>query len=172
MVDDTINLFDLVKNNSVGELESILTGDPPAAAAIDERGVSLLLMAVYYRNKEAVAAIRKFKKDLSAWEAACIGETAQLRSQLDFNPSLINAVSPDGFSLLGYACFFEQEDIADMLVKKGANVNAASQNAMKVTPLHSAAAISNYQLCKLLLENGANVNAVQQDGYTALHAKN
>jgi ankyrin repeat protein len=112
----------------------------------------------------------KFKRQLTPWEAACLGDAEQLNEFIKNTPSLINTPSPDGFSLLGYACFFSQENIAALLISKGADINSASKNSMKVAPLHSAAASSNYALCSLLLENGADINAVQQGGYTALHA--
>jgi ankyrin repeat protein len=169
MISEHPNLFELVKNNSIAELESSLVNNPSASDATNEQDISLLMLAVYYRNQEAINTIKKFKKNLSPWEAACLGDGDQLNTHLKSDPLLINTASPDGFSLLGYACFFGQKPIAELLVKEGADVNAASKNAIKVAPLHSAAAISNYGLCKLLLDNGANVNAAQQAGYTPLH---
>lgn len=152
------------------KLEAALELAPSLTELVNEQGVSLLLMAAYYRNKEAISVIRKFRKYLSPWEAACLGETEQLKGLLENDPSLLNRPSPDGFSLLGYACFFSQYKTATMLLAKGAAINEPSWNSMKVTPLHSAASSSDYLLCKLLLENGAAINAVQQGGYTALHA--
>ena len=170
MTKDSPGIFAILENNSIDELESILSNDPSAANAINEQGISLLLMAVYMGNQKAINTIRKFKPVLSPWEAACTGEKKQLEDLLKTYPTLIDDISPDGFSLLGYACFFRQKPIAEMLINNGADVNKPSQNAMKVAPLHSASAVSDYDLCQLLLEHGANVNAIQHGGYTALHA--
>jgi ankyrin repeat protein len=63
-------------------------------------------------------------------------------------------------------------EAARVLVARGAEVDSASRNEMKVMPLHSAAATGDpdarYELAKLLLEHGADPNARQQDEFTPL----
>src|SRR6266545_2964816 len=65
-------------------------------------------------------------------------------------------------------------EAVQLLVERGAEVNSASRNQMKVMPLHSAAAAQDpdtrYKLAKLLLESGADPNARQQDEFTPLMA--
>jgi ankyrin repeat protein len=91
---------------------------------------------------------------------------------LDEDSSRANAFADDGFQPLGLAVFFGNVDAAKLLLERGAEVNSASRNQMKVMPLHSAAAVrdasTRYELCKLLLEHGADPNAVQQDEFTPL----
>jgi uncharacterized protein len=93
---------------------------------------------------------------------------------LDQDPSLANAWADDGFQPLGLASFFGHVDAARVLVERGAEVNSASRNEMKVMPLHSAAATpdpeSRFELVKLLLQHGADPNARQQDEFTPLMA--
>ena len=93
---------------------------------------------------------------------------------LDDDPALANAWAEDGFQPLGLASFFGHPDVARVLIERGAEVNSASRNAMKVMPLHSAAATSDpavrYELAELLLDAGADPNARQQDEYTPLMA--
>jgi ankyrin repeat protein len=63
---------------------------------------------------------------------------------------------------------------ARLLVERGAEVNSASRNQMKVMPLHSAVATNDpdarYEIVELLLRAGADPNAVQQDRFTPLMA--
>jgi ankyrin repeat protein len=152
-------------------LSQALKADPAIAAADAKEGVSLLLFAVYSRNQAAVNLIKQYRTSFSIYEAVCIGELEIAKELLDERPEELYLPSPDGFFLLGYACFFNQLAIARyLIVEKEANVNQPSANAFKVTPLHSACAIASYPLTLLLLDNGADVNARQQGGVTPLHS--
>jgi uncharacterized protein len=108
------------------------------------------------------------------FEASAAGRAERLRELLDGDPSLANAWADDGFQPLGLASFFGHVEAARLLVERGAEVNSASRNDMKVMPLHSAVATGDpnarYELAKLLLEHGADANARQQDDYTPLMA--
>lgn len=152
-------------------LVKALQANPGIAATDAREGVSLLLFAAYCRNQPAVILIKRYRTSFSIYEATCTGEMEIVKELLDERPEELNLPSPDGFSLLGYACFFNQLAIARFLVlEKGAKVNLASANAFRVTPLHSACAIASYPLALLLLDNGADVNARQQGGFTPLHS--
>jgi ankyrin repeat protein len=108
------------------------------------------------------------------FEASAAGRDERLRELLDEDPSLANAWADDGFQPLGLASFFGHVEAARVLVARGAEVNSASRNDMKVMPLHSAVATGDpearYELAKLLLEHGADPNARQQDDFTPLMA--
>jgi uncharacterized protein len=108
------------------------------------------------------------------FEASAAGRAERVRELLDEDPSLANAWADDGFQPLGLASFFGHVEAARLLVERGAEVNSASRNDMKVMPLHSAVATGDpdarYELAKLLLEHGADPNARQQDDYTPLMA--
>jgi ankyrin repeat protein len=112
--------------------------------------------------------------ELDVFEAAAVGKADRLRELLDQDASLANAWADDGFQPLGLASFFGHLEAARLLLERGAEVNSASRNDMKVMPLHSAAATSDperrYELAEVLLEAGADPNAVQQDEFTPLMA--
>ncbi|KAI4878948.1 hypothetical protein NFI96_014444, partial [Prochilodus magdalenae] len=57
--------------------------------------------------------------------------------------------------------------IADILVKQGASVYAATR--MGYTPLHVACHYGNIKMVKFLLQQQANVNSKTRAGYTPLH---
>jgi ankyrin repeat protein len=136
--------------------------------------MSELLQAVYQGDQPRVEELLAADPELDVFEAAGVGRADRVRELLDQDPSLANAWAEDGFQPLGLASFFGHVEAARLLVERGAEVNSASRNEMKVMPLHSAAAADDpearYELAKLLLEAGAEPNARQQDDFTPLMA--
>lgn len=132
-----------------------------------------VLQAIYRGDRDEADRLAA-DRDLDVFEASALGRTERLRALLDDDPSLANAWADDGFQPLGLASFFGHADAARLLVERGAEVNSASRNPMKVMPLHSAAAAQDpdvrYQVAQLLLEAGADPNARQQDDFTPLMA--
>jgi ankyrin repeat protein len=135
--------------------------------------MSDVLDAIYRGDRieaERLAAARA----LNVFEAAALGKTERLSELLQHDPSLANAWADDGFQPLGLASFFGHVDAVRLLLDKGAEVNSASRNQMKVMPLHSAAAAQDpnvrYEIAQLLLDAGADPNARQQDEFTPLMA--
>lgn len=135
--------------------------------------MSDVLQAIYRGDREEADRLAA-GKELDVFEASALGRTERVRDLLDADPALANAWAEDGFQPLGLASFFGQADAARLLVERGADVNSASRNTMKVMPLHSAAAAQDpgvrYEIAQLLLEAGADPNARQQDEYTPLMA--
>jgi ankyrin repeat protein len=136
--------------------------------------MSELLQAIYGGDQARADELLAANPELDVFEASAAGRAERLRELLDEDPSLANAWADDGFQPLGLASFFGHVEAARVLVERGAEVNSASRNDMKVMPLHSAAATGDpearYELAKLLLEHGADPNARQQDDYTPLQA--
>ena len=56
-----------------------------------------------------------------------------------------------------------------MLLAAGAEVNAASRETMKLTPLASALATGQNEIARTLIDHGANVNAKGENDVTPLH---
>lgn len=135
--------------------------------------MSDILQAIYRGDRDEAERLAA-ERDLDVFEAAALGRVDRLRQLLDADSSLANAWAQDGFQPLGLASFFGNLDAARLLVERGAEVNSASHNEMKVMPLHSAAAAQDpdlrYAIAKVLLEGGADPNALQQDQYTPLMA--
>lgn len=60
-----------------------------------------------------------------------------------------------------------KEDIVELLVNGGANVNIIDQD--KCTPLHKAAGGGYHRAVESLIKAGADVNATEYSGSTPLH---
>jgi len=169
MTTDAANdLFQSIHANNLEGVRLLVEAEPELLTALSPTGLSPVLFATYYRRPEITRLLIAAGAPLSVFEAAATGELTALRTHLDTRPELLNAVSPDGFSLLGLAAFFGQEEVAAELLSRGADVNRASENAMQVQPLHSAAAGDHTALALRLLSAGADVNAAQHGGFTPL----
>lgn len=75
----------------------------------------------------------------------------------------LNQLNPKGESALMMAALKNQKDLADKLIKKGADVNKTGW-----TPLHYAATHGHLAIISLLLENSAYIDAESPNGTTPL----
>jgi ankyrin repeat protein len=163
------DLIAAIKGNDIARAKELLRANPALANERDENGVSAIMNARYRGQAELVELLVTSGVALDAFEATTLGNTVQLAQLLDRDPKQVNGWSPDGFTPLHLACFFGQEQVARMLLDRGADPTAVAQNPMRVQPLHSAAAGRQLGIVRMLLERGATVNARQHLGWTALH---
>ncbi len=162
--------FSAVTRGDAAKVKEMLKADAQLARAKDEKGASAILKAVYYRKPEVVAVLLATGVELNIFEAAATGQTERARALLKQDAALANTFGADGFAPLSLAVFFGHRETVEALLAGGAEVNVASRETMKVTPLHSAAAARQLEIARLLLAHGANVNARQADsGFTPLH---
>jgi uncharacterized protein len=84
---------------------------------------------------------------------SAIGDLAGMRRMLDDNPSRISETRPNGRRPLSAAVEFGHDDIARLLLERGANPRWEPAEAV-----HSAARMGNLAMVKLLLEHGADPN--------------
>jgi ankyrin repeat protein len=161
--DATASFLAAVRGGDLAVVESLLAAEPGLAAARHD-GASAVLIARYHGRLSVVAALRSRLPALDIFEAAALGDRSRAESLIDHDPALANAVAEDGFGPLGLASFFDHEPVVRLLLARGARVDAASANGMRVMPLHSAAASHSVPIARLLLDAGAPVNARQGAG--------
>ncbi len=167
-MDATQEFFDAIKQGEWSRVEQLVGAHPDLANAQAPDGTSAVLFAAY-RGKSDIAKFLASRRDnLNIFEAAVIGDNDRIEKILNEKPELVNAHAPDGFQPLGLAAFFGHLDLVECLLPRGAEVNAASKNDLRVMPLHSAVANKQYGIAATLLARGAEVNAVQQDDFTPL----
>ena len=118
-----------------------------------------------FKNSIASTLIQKTEdKDLEL-QAACMMGNKERMKQLIEEGANVNAPSVLGFNILFHSIVKNQE-IAELLIKAGADVNRFDDNHR--TCLHCASAVGNRGIVELLLQKGANVNALDVGNRTPL----
>lgn len=162
-------LITAIKTDDLAAAQAVLASDPALASARIDSGLSVLMLAAYYRARQVRTLLEERSPGLDLFEAAALGRHLRIEHLLSTDPGQVNAVAVDGFSALGLASFFGHPEAVRVLLAYGAAVDQASRNPQQVMPLHSAVAGRHLVIARMLLENGAPVNVVQQDGFTPLH---
>jgi catechol 2,3-dioxygenase-like lactoylglutathione lyase family enzyme len=154
-------------------VDAALAAAPRLATTRDDAGVSVVCLAVYAGREEIAQLLRRRRTDLDIFEASAVGDARRVAQLLDAHPELLNGFSPDGFHPLGFACFFGRREVFDLLLGRGADLEAPARNATQVRPIHSAVAQRDpmlaLELVRRLLNAGASPNVQQQGGHTPLH---
>jgi ankyrin repeat protein len=133
--------------------------------------LSPILQALYRADRAEAERLRAEAAELAVFEAAALGDVERLGVLLRADPAAAQAWSPDGFTALHYAAFFDGPDAVRILAEHGADLEAASTNeefAPGAHPLHSAIAAKRADTAVALLEAGADPNARQHGGVTPL----
>jgi uncharacterized protein len=158
-----------IQNGETKTVRSALADEPRLARVQTSTGLSVVLLAAYYRHPQVASLLADGRSDLTIFEAAAVGDLERVRALLAAEPALAGAFAADGYQPLGLAAYFGQLEVARLLVENGAPVKTASRNEDKVMPLHSAVAAGQLEIARLLLEHGADPNAVQADEFVPLH---
>ncbi len=162
------DLSDAIKAGDEARVVSLLDADPGSVSE-SESGVTPLMLAIYHGQRDLARVIADRSPSLSFPEVCALGDAVRAEQMLAADPSLLEVRSADGFPPLGLAVFFHHGALARWLIEQGADVNAAAENALRVAPLHAAAAACDRETARLLLARGADPHARQQMDYTALH---
>ncbi len=148
-------------------VEAIVEKRPDLARARTDEGLPWTLAAVYRGHPGVADLLLRHGAELDPFSAAALGRTDQLKVLLDRGEAGLGDLSPDGWTPLHLAAFFGHRETAAMLIDRGADTAARSNNEIANTPLHAAIAGGRAAVVELLVERGADVNAVA-NGLTPL----
>ncbi len=163
-------LEEYIQTGNTTAVSDLLRSNPELATLKTRHNISPLMLSCYYQKPEISAIIMGYAGEPDIFESSATGKFDSVANFVYKEKELINSFSEDGFTPLGLACFFGNEEIARFLLLKGAEVNVPSNNGFNVYPIHSAVASNNSDITKILLEAGAEVNVKQQSGITPLHS--
>ncbi len=159
-----------IKANDIYAVKEMLDENPTLIHSVTPEGLSMVMLAVYNRHLKLVEILSMRKRHLDIFEAAAVGNRAEVERVINKDKNRLSEYSADGYTALGYACWFGHLEIVRFLVSKGAQVNAPAKNNSKVTPFHSAVAGKHVEVVEILMKHGADVNLKHQNDLTALHA--
>ncbi|MFH4980135.1 hypothetical protein AB6A40_006844 [Gnathostoma spinigerum] len=120
------------------------------------------LASTYHSHKPNVPIIME---DIFGWVRE--GNTFQVRVWLDDTEHDLNIGDDHAFSLLHWAAKEGHYAIVELLLARGARINAT--NMGDDTSLHLAAAHGHREIVMKLLQRKADVHATNEHGMTALH---
>jgi uncharacterized protein len=170
MASTSDQLFDAIEARDVGLVRALVDADPAIATSRDPNGVSALMQALYRFDLSLVDAVKAHVDALDVFEAAAIGDLDRLTELLSEDPASVTAYSGDGFTALHFAAFFGRPEAVELLLARGAEVDALGRGWMTGTAMHSAVSRMHADIVRILLGAGANPGVRQSAGWTPLHA--
>jgi len=139
-----LSIFEAAATGQTARVRDLLKQDSSLVNSFAPDGFTALGLAVFFGHRETVGVLLDAGADVDL----------PSRESMKVTP-------------LQSAAAAQEVEIARLLIKRGANVNA-SQVEGGFTPLHSAAANGNVEFARLLLESGADLNPRMSDGKTPL----
>jgi len=167
-VSDIAAFFQAVQSGNASKVAALLAADASLAGAKNEKGQSAVLLAVYTGRKEIRDLLLARGVALELHEAAAAGQLARVKQIVDQNQALAKSFSPDGFPVFALPAVFGHLEVAEYLLGKGADVNAAATNGTGYNALTGAVASGHTAIVAWLLANGADPNYRYAAGYSPL----
>ena len=170
-----IEILKAARSGDAAKVRHLLEQDPRLVAGRDPFGNTALILAVTSGHNEIAELLLAAGVEPDIYEAASIGKSELVAQFLLDDPKLVDSYSPEGFTVLSLAAHFGQIDTLELLIARGAKLDAISKHPMNVTPLHSAIFGGRIEAAKVLVTAGADVRPKRggtgwpRAGWTALH---
>ncbi|MBB4637925.1 ankyrin repeat domain-containing protein [Longimicrobium terrae] len=166
-----VEVMEAVNGGDADALAALLERDPAAAGLVGDEGASPLLNALYRGRRDLAELFVRHGRELDGWEAAAMGDEDRLRAHLEADSDLPGRRTHDGWTPLHLSAFFGQQGTMRLLLERGADPNAVSENWMRNTPLHAAlnGPLAAHGIAALI-RAGADPNARQKGGFGPLHS--
>jgi len=167
-------MIEAVKINNLNRVTELINQDAALVNASNGKGETAILMSAYYRAIEIKEMLIRNGAELNIFEAAAVGSVSRVKELLDKSPELIAGYSLDGFTPLGLAAHFGNEEAVKLLLERGAPVNARGKDGNLDNMAIHAAIAGNYEhVVKTLIQYGADINVqcagVWRRGFSPLH---
>ena len=121
------------------------------------------------KKNDALQAILAKHPHLDIYETAALGTATEFEAMLRDYPDAVKRPNSFGWTALHMAAFAGNVANTQLLIDKGADVNARAKSRFLNTPLQTALLTGQYETAKLLLEHGADSLVRQSKGFTPMH---
>lgn len=147
-------------------------------AAVDDKGRTLLHLAVYNRNLTAARVLANYGASMDVQEDGGLTplhyavlvdreDIVTLLASHAANPSSLDTLDTKDNTALSLAVQKKHPAIVQILIRHGVSCNAADSRGL--TALHHAARLGFKEGLRILLDGGGDPNAVDHEAFTPVH---
>ena len=174
---ENINTLDEYKN-SIGTYKMVLNESDKIKSIkeLTNKNIFGENSAFYLNNEEDIDKINSLgaqsifeaetENDLNPFLISIMNKKRDVCNSLIDHISLskINSCDESRYTPLHFACLYNYYELADALIKKGANINVKTRNS-NYTPLDILIMEGNYETLELLLNNKEFANLINEKNY-------
>lgn len=162
---DVTEKFVAAAHGDLKTVQALLDEHPSLLNSRSSQDESALMAASHTGQRAVIEFLLSRGAVLDVCAAAVLGRHAELVGLLDADPQRLQARGAHGLPLMYYAALGGQQDVLDLLLARGADINAGDG---VTTALHVAAMTGRASLARWLLEQGARRDCTDHSGKTAL----
>jgi ankyrin repeat protein len=165
-----------VQSGDAASVHTMLDADATLANAHTPKGNSAVIVAMMInkgegfidpKSNEVLQSVLARHPKLDIFDTAAVGTREQLEAMLKGNA--VDVRSPFGWTPLHLAAFAGNVPNTELLIARGADINARAGSKFLNTPLQTAMLSGQYATAKILIDHGADVLVRQSRGFTPLH---